>query len=125
MSGHDPAYLWRFLLVGYAITVLIEAPVLAVGLAPRHGWSVRAIASLWLTACTYPIVVLVLPLTVEPWWGRTAYVTIAEIFAPLAECLLFWFAFDRTSPRVDQRRDALAIIAANLASFLIGVWLFR
>ena len=123
MSGHDPAYLWRFLLVGYALTVALEAPVLAAGLAARHRWSVRAIASLWLTACTYPIVVLVLPLTVELWWGRTAYVTIAEIFAPLAECLLFWLAFDRLAPRRDQLRDSLAIIAANLTSFLIGAWI--
>ena len=123
MSGHDPAYLWRFLLVGYVLTVALEAPVLAVGLAPRHSWSVRAIAALWLTACTYPIVVLVLPLTVELWWGRTAYLTIAEIFAPLAECLLFWLAFDRPAPPRDQRRDALAIIAANLTSFLLGWWL--
>ncbi|MFO0902455.1 MAG: hypothetical protein U0939_05605 [Pirellulales bacterium] len=123
MSGHDPAYLWRFLFLGYVLTVALEAPVLAVGLAKRHGWSVRAIAALWLTACTYPIVVLVLPLTVELWWGRTAYVTIAELFAPLAECLLFWLAFDRDSPRRDQLYDALVIIAANLTSFLIGLWL--
>ena len=50
-----------FLPVGYLVTVLIEAPILFVGLSRRHRRGERLFAGLWLTACTYPIVVIVMP----------------------------------------------------------------
>lgn len=131
--GHAPAELWAFLPWGYLLTVALELPVLWYGLSPRHTRRQRWAAACWLTACTYPIVVLVLPLTVEVWWGRTAYVVVAEVFAPLAECALF-LATERV--RVDavteplptsfwnrHGRDLSAIVAANLVSFLLGGWL--
>jgi hypothetical protein len=123
------AELWLFLPLGYAISVALEIPVLLLGLSPRHAWGEKLLAGFWLTACTYPIVVLVLPLTVEAAWGRTAYLVVAETFAPLAECLLFYFAFERRASQAtpvtaaDVVRDFAAIIAANLASFLVGGWL--
>ena len=43
---------------------------------------------LWLTACTCPVVVLVLPVLPEG-ATRAAYLLAAELFAPAAECLLF------------------------------------
>ena len=55
----------------------------------------RVLAGFWLTACTYRIVVLVMPLLVPPSWGRAGYLAIAETFAPAAECALFWIAFLR------------------------------
>lgn len=125
--GYEPAELWRFLPLGYVLTVALETPVLWFGLAPCHGVRTRWTASWWLTACTYPIVILVFPVVIEPLWGRRAYVAVAEVFAPAAECLLFWLAFRQ--PQESQRsaaswaRDLAAIVAANLVSFLLGGWL--
>jgi hypothetical protein len=58
--------------------------------------------------------------------GRGAYLAVAETFAPVAECLLFWLAFGRRQElfRPSMYRDFAAIVAANLASFLLGVWWF-
>ncbi len=120
MSGHDPADLWRFLFIGYVCTVVLEALVLFLGLSARHSWKTRAIASLWLTACTYPIVALVLPLVIEPTFGRLAYLIVAETFAPLAEVTIFYFAFDRQAARREIMRDAATIVVANLFSFGVG-----
>lgn len=122
MDGLTPEWTWQFLPIGYVLTVLIETPVLWFGLAPRHDARRRLLAGLWLTACTYPIVVLVLPAAMHD-YSRNAYLAVAETFAPVAECALFYIAFiTRIDPR-DRRatlRDFVAIIIANLASFLIG-----
>lgn len=121
-----PEDLWSFLPFGYALTVLIETPILFVGLSKPHPPSRRLFAGLWLTACTYPIVVLVLPslIDLETHWGL--YLLIAETFAPGAECLLFLAAFGTPADtRRDRIRDMVAIVAANLASFLLGMVLLQ
>jgi hypothetical protein len=110
--------LWAFLPYGYLLTIVIETSILLLGLSAGHGVARRLFAGLWLTACTYPIVVLVLPLLIEP---RLPYLLVAETFAPLAECALFWAAF----PRETTWRDWAAIVLANLASFGIGEVLAR
>ena len=120
--------LWSFLPLGYAATILIETPILLWGLSRRHSWKKKIGSSLWLTACTYPIVVLVMPLLILRPWGLTAYILIAETFAPAAECALFRATdtqYDfRSSLTLSRWRDAGAIVLANLASFLIGeVWM--
>ncbi|MDX1944192.1 MAG: hypothetical protein SFU86_02195 [Pirellulaceae bacterium] len=124
----EPADLWTFLPLGYMLSVALETPVLLVGLSRGHSLARRIFAGFWLTGCTYPIVVLVMPLLI---WrplgeaGYVPYVVIAEIFAPAAECLLFWLAFWRGNPAAGSRgeliRDMAAIIAANLVSFLGGL----
>jgi len=124
----DPAELSRFLPVGYVLSVAIETPVLLAGLSSRHSVGRRILAGLWLTACTYPIVVLVLPLLIWRPLGEAGYwpyVATAEVFAPAAECALFWTAFWRGVPglRRDLLRDMASIVTANLASFLIGGWI--
>ena len=109
-----PADLWRFLPIGYLITVLIETPILIVGLSPRHSLSRKLL-------CGYPIVVLVLPLVLAG-SSRGIYIAVAETFAPVSECALFWAAFG-SRPELGRRsmwRDFGAIVVANLASFLIG-----
>ena len=58
----SPTELWRFLPIGYLFTISIETPILLVGLSSRHSLRRRLLAGIWLTACTYPIVTLVLPL---------------------------------------------------------------
>ena len=54
-------YLWYFLPIGYLTTILIETPVLLFGLSPKLSFKQKLLCGVWLTACTYPIVVLVLP----------------------------------------------------------------
>ena len=117
----SPNQLWHFLPLGYLLTILIETPVLVVGLSRRHPLSRKLLAGVWLTACTYPIVTLVLPLIFAP-DRRGLYLVVAETFAPVAECLLFFLAFSKAE-RVSSRetwRDLIAIIVANLASFGLG-----
>ena len=113
--------LWRFLPLGYLLTILIETPILVLGLSRRHSRVRKLLAGVWITACTYPIVTLVLPLLLAD-SSRTVYLLIAEIFAPVGECVLFWLAFGSRSElgRPSMWRDFLAIVAANLASFLTG-----
>ncbi|HLM57638.1 MAG TPA: hypothetical protein VK422_16145 [Pyrinomonadaceae bacterium] len=117
----DTARLWHFLPLGYLLTVAIETPVLLVGLAPRHPARRRLLAGLWLTACTYPVVVLVLPVIFDG-ASRAAYILTAEVFAPAAECALFLTAFPsrKDDARPSRLRDCAAITAANLASFAAG-----
>lgn len=122
------ADLWAFLPLGFALSVLLELPVLLIGLSRRHSLSRRLLAAVWLTACTYPIVVLVLPLLLRPTLSYEGYVAVAEIFAPLAECGLFWWAFSRHEPKISRgeiAQDMAAIVAANLASWLVGAWILN
>lgn len=113
--------LWAFLPLGYLITILIETPILIVGLTKKLTLGARIRCGIWLTACTYPIVVLVLP-AIFFGQSRLAYLAVAETFAPVAECFIFWLAFrgreDLQSS--DLIRSFAAIIIANLASFGLG-----
>jgi len=111
--------LWRFLLFGYLLTVAFETSVLALFLSKHHPLRRRLFAGLWLTACTYPVVVLVLPpLFADS--SRALYLLVAETFAPAAECALFYLAFGGKGSGGATWRDFAAIIAANLLSFLLG-----
>ncbi len=119
----DMGQLWAFLPYGYLITVAIETPVLLVGLSRPHSWRRCVAAGIWLNACSYPIVVIVLPalLGLEPRWR---YLTVAEIFAPVCECTLFALAFHTAAlSRRDRLQDLITITLANLCSFLGGEWL--
>ncbi len=117
----SPSQLWRFLPIGYLLTILIETPILCVGLSSRHPLPRKVLAGIWLTACTYPIVTLVLPLAFSA-SSRNAYLLVAETFAPVAECLLFWLAFGVREElgKASMWRDFITIILANLASFGAG-----
>jgi len=117
----DADYL-RLMLIGYLITITVEAPVLIALLSRRHPMSVRLFAGVWLTACTYPVVWLVLPPAFDLPEQRWLYLLVAETFAPVAECAIFWYAFIRGRPS-DRRatlRDLAVITAANLCSFGLG-----
>lgn len=106
-----------FLPFGYFLTILIETPILLLGLSPELSTKENLLCGVWLTACTYPIVVLVLPTLFygEPRWQ---YLAVAETFAPAAECFLFWLAFRGFD--LDWVRSFVAIVIANLASFGVG-----
>ena len=117
----SPSELWHFLPLGYLLTILIETPILCVGLSRRHPISRKLLAGVWLTACTYPIVTLVLPLLFNQ-ERRVLYLVVAETFAPVGECVLFWLAFGTRAElgKPSMWRDVITIILANLASFGIG-----
>ncbi|MFN2579161.1 MAG: hypothetical protein ABR607_15920 [Pyrinomonadaceae bacterium] len=117
----SPSDLWRFLLIGYPFTIMIETPVLLIGLSRRHPIKRRLFAGVWLTACTYPIVVLVMPLMFAN-YSRASYLVVAETFAPVAECILFWLAYGRSEEfgKGSMWQDFAAIVMANLASFTSG-----
>ena len=109
--------LWYFLPFGYLLTILIETPILLLGLSSKLPLRQKLLCGVWLTACTYPIVVLVLPALFfgEPRW---LYLAVAETFAPATECGLFWLAF--RGRELEWMRSFAAIIVANLASFGAG-----
>src|SRR6516225_9460775 len=104
------------ILIGYGFSIAIETPILLLGLSPRHSLKDRLFAGVWLTGCTYPIVTLVLPFFFS---SQVLYVTVAETFAPVAECALFWLVFTRRQlgESVSLWRDSAVIVVANLASF--------
>ncbi len=113
--------LWLFLPVGYLLTILIETPVLLLGLPRTLSFRQKMLCGIWLTACTYPIVVLVLP-AIFFGMPRWQYLAVAETFAPVAECLIFWMAF-RSKGLLDSSgwlRSFVVIVIANLASFGVG-----
>jgi hypothetical protein len=113
--------LWLFLPAGYLVTILIETPVLLFGLPSKLSLKQKLSCGIWLTACTYPIVVLVLPALLMD-YSRNLYLVVAETFAPAGECLFFWLAFRASGllEKNDWLRAFAAIVAANLLSFGIG-----
>jgi len=113
--------LWLFLPIGYLTTILIETPFLLFGLSPKLTFKQKLLCGVWLTACTYPIVVLVLPAIFLD-YSRNLYLIVAEIFAPVGECFFFWLAFRGKDllESNDWIRSFIAIVVANLASFGIG-----
>jgi hypothetical protein len=113
---------WRFLIIGYLLSVAIETPVLLIGLSPRHPFSRRLFAGFWLTACTYPIVVLVLPQVFDIEKQRFLYLLVGESIAHFGECALFWMAFGTKEEwlRWSMWRDLGTVFLANLASFTAG-----
>jgi hypothetical protein len=115
------ADLWYFLPFGYLLTILIETPILLIGLPSKVSLKRRLICGIWLTACTYPIVVLVLPAVFfgAPRWQ---YLAVAETFAPVAECFLFWLVFRRDGIWTNSQWIGafVSIVIANLASFGAG-----
>lgn len=111
--------LFLFFAIGYTATVALELPVLMLGLSHRHSSSTKLLLGFLLTAFTYPVVVLIMPVLIQPSCGYTAYIVIAETYAPVAEILFFRFVLNRNlfAP-VD--RDAIAIVLANILSFAVG-----
>jgi hypothetical protein len=118
----DPEFLWSQLLPNYLFTIAVETPILVFGLSRRHSLKRRVFCGVWLTACTYPIVALVLPLLIDPRERRWLYLLVAETFAPVGECALFWAAFGERAEweRPSMWRDLGVIVLANLASFGAG-----
>jgi hypothetical protein len=121
LTNVSPDYLWYFLPIGYLTTIAIETIVLIFLLPPKLSLKQKILCGIWLTACTYPVVVLVLPPLLMD-YSRALYLVVAETFAPVGECLFFWLAFRGRQDFAKNvwTRSFIAIILANLASFGIG-----
>jgi hypothetical protein len=106
----------------YLITISIETPILLVGLSPRHSYGRRLFCGVWLTACTYPILWLVLPALIDVEKHYVLYLAVGETFVALAECAIFWAAFGTREEWGTRSmwRDLAVITLANLASFGFG-----
>jgi len=109
----------------YLITIGVETPILLVGLSPRHSYGRRLFCGVWLTACTYPVLWMVLPELFDPGSQQVLYLLVGETFAPVAECALFWAAFGNADEFAKRSmwRDFITITLANLASFGFGEWM--
>jgi len=112
---------WWFLPIGYVLTISIETPILCLGLSREHPFSRRFWCGVWLTACTYPIVVLVIPQFISIDDDYLAYLLVAETVAHFGECALFYAAFQ---PLKQPWRDMLVVFGANFASCLFGLLLW-
>jgi hypothetical protein len=123
----DPQSSWAFLIPGYLLTISIETPILLVGLSPRHSLGRRLFCGFWLTACTYPIVVLVLPMLLDIEKQRWLYLLIGESVAHVGECALFWMLFGTREEfgKLSMWRDLGTVFFANTASFLLGELLLQ
>lgn len=116
----DASSLLLFFPLGYFATVALEAPWLLFGLSAPTSLRKKIFASFWLTACTYPVVAVALPLLLGNWSSNYhLYLLLAESFAIAAECILFVFAFYPMSTH-SQIRNAAVIAMANLSSFGFG-----
>ena len=110
-----------FLVLGYLLAVLIEVPILCMGFGRKYPISETIINGLLLTAVTYPVVIMVLPSLFQAAGShnRLLYLAIAETFAPVAE--VFFFRYLTNRPVIGKPDwEAIVIVAANVASFLIG-----
>lgn len=115
------ADLWLFFPIGYLLTIFIETPFLLIGLSPKLSLKQKIACGIWLTACTYPLVILVLPVLMQD-FSRTAYLLVAESVAHFGECVIFWLAFRHRQDfeKKDWARSFAAILIANFASFSVG-----
>jgi len=121
----DTSALLLFFPVGYLATVAFETPWLLWGLSAPASRRQKVFASFWLTACTYPIVAIVLPLLFSNWPSNYhLYLLLAESFAITAECALFTCAF-RSISTPSQIRNAVVIAIANLSSFGFGSFMLQ
>jgi hypothetical protein len=119
---------WRVLLLGYCLFVAIELPIFLLALSARNDRRQRIFSALWLTACSFPLVILVMPAFIDmfvpkDWHGPVNTMQIALI-TPIVECLLFWMLTrpldEPNSPQVSQAEwihDLFVIVFANVLSF--------
>ncbi|MFN8636258.1 MAG: hypothetical protein U0893_20610 [Chloroflexota bacterium] len=99
------------------LTLAIEAPIVAYGLARwyRVRTALGIVLGLVASLVTHPVVWFVLPPLLVPWVGIFGYLLGAEAFAWLVEAAVFWLALRRDWPGL-----LLVSLCANLASFTVG-----
>lgn len=126
MISIDPLTWARMAILGYLLTISMETPILFFGLANRYSLKQKLFAGAFLTACSYPFVAVFFPMIWDPYENYNTYIVVSEIFAPLSECVIFAWLFQRRKPGLTLKQrmfDFAAIIAANLFSYLFGEFL--
>lgn len=99
-------------------TVVLESLVLFLCLTPDIQPRQRLIAGLSLSLITFPFVNILFPMLLSPFENKIVFYVIAEMFACLTECLLFWFFFNRSKTKDKQFfSNIIAIVFANFFSF--------
>jgi len=105
---------WHFWLIGFALTVVLEAPWVLAGLrAFESNQTRRVLALLFANLLTHPLVWYLFPSMPLP---RNLSLAASELWAFGGECV-FYATF---VPRLTYRRAALLSFAANGTSFVIG-----
>lgn len=110
---------WFYWLVGFDLTLLLEAPIVFRFLArsePRRGR--RLCLLLFANCATHPLVWFFFPLLPL---SRSAIVGMAETWAWGAETVFYW----TMSRRLSLREAALMSLLANAFSFLVGLFLLE
>ena len=113
-----------FLLVAGIITIVIEGTVLWFGLGRRYSAGEKLFFAVWLTATTYPVVVLVLPSFMSTTQPSSSYLLAAESFAIVTEGTLFTIGSAYLEKSV-YFKELGVIVIANLISFGCGELFFR
>jgi hypothetical protein len=113
---------WVFLIIGYLATVAIEAPVLIAGLSTQRSRQARIAAAFWLTACTYPVVVLTLPAIAGSSNDWVTSLLLAEVVVACGKSCSGGMMCGRQLIGGPQRDD-LVILVANILSAALGQWL--
>jgi hypothetical protein len=105
---------WDFWFIGFALTVVLEAPWILAGLrAFETNRTRRVLALLFANLLTHPLVWYLFPSMPLP---RSVSLAASELWAFAGECI-FYASF---IPSLTHRRAALLSFAANGTSFAIG-----
>ena len=107
---------WHFWLIGFGLTLALEAPVVLTLLGPGEPrWLRRVSLFVFANLATHPLVWFFFPLLP---CARPASLTLSELWAFGAEA----FCFATLGERISARRAATTSLVANATSFSLG-WL--
>lgn len=118
----DPLLWTKLAVTGYILTISLETPVLFLGLRSRYSVKERLFAGAFLTACSYPFVAVFFPMIWNPYQNYNTYILVSEVFAPVSECAVFAWLFQRQKKlqKRDRIFDYVVITVANLVSYVTG-----
>jgi hypothetical protein len=106
--------------VALALTISIEAPLVALGLGRWYRLSIvrGVVVGAGASLLSHPVVWFPLYGVLAPSVGYLGYLILAEAFAWLLEAAIFWLVIRRDVPGL-----LLLSLVANLASFALGATL--
>jgi len=131
---------YHALVVDFVVAMVLMtacmALIFALGLSRRHSVKSRIAAAAWLSSCTVPVVLLVIPHFLPViWHWLGAWSDIASLLVlDVAACLLFWLVFGNRSQlgKWSMYRDLISVGSALLLSVVatrmfiedFGRWLY-
>lgn len=105
-------------LPAFAVTLAIEAPIVGLVLRPAQSFVALAVVFLFGNLATHLAIWYLGTQLLMP--GSVEFTVAAESWAIAGETLLFWAAL----PGVTARRAFVAAGSANVASFVVGLFIF-